>query len=189
MQLDSGRRIIVLQHRINNKNGFTIIELLIVIVVLGILAAIALPRFADLRDKALVSVIEQTAGALKSTSAIYHAEALVKDVSDGTLMVNGNSFDMRDGYIRGHWNLSWRYALDLSQQIPFTGVGTECSVNDLCGVGNQTTATGLPFSTGGVNGLVLVWPKGYRINQLCYAYYFNPETGAAPTIGSVTSGC
>ena len=37
----------------NNKRGFTLIEIVMVLVLLGILAAIAIPKYYDLRDKAI----------------------------------------------------------------------------------------------------------------------------------------
>ncbi len=169
--------------------GFTLIELIIVTVVLSIISAFALPRFVDLRQSARTYVIKKVAGVMRSTSAIVRAQAKVEGVESGSLSVDGYSFEVASGYIRGHWNRSWRYALDVGVVIDYTSANAECTVNDLCGVGNQRNATGLPFSTGGTRGLVLIWPKGYYISDLCYAYYFNPDTGAEPIIGSVTSGC
>ena len=56
-----------------NQGGFTLIELVIVIVLLGILAAVAVPRFIDLSDEAAQAAVEGVAGGLASASAINFA--------------------------------------------------------------------------------------------------------------------
>jgi MSHA pilin protein MshA len=55
------------------QRGFTLIELVMVIVILGVLAAVAIPKFVDLSDEAKVAALKGIAGAAGSASAINYA--------------------------------------------------------------------------------------------------------------------
>jgi len=57
-----------------NQAGFTIIELVVVIILLGILAATALPRFMDVTDEAHDSVVTGVYGGLQTGMSLYHAQ-------------------------------------------------------------------------------------------------------------------
>jgi MSHA pilin protein MshA len=78
------------------QSGFTLIELVLVIVILGILAAFALPKFADLSGDAEASACAGALGAVKSASGIAHAAYLAGGSTDPS--IEGTTYTMVNGY-------------------------------------------------------------------------------------------
>lgn len=74
---------------VRNERGFTLVELIIVIVVLGILAAVAIPKFLDLRGDAEQAAVSQMVASLESALSIYASRQIL---GDGTIAVH-NPFD------------------------------------------------------------------------------------------------
>lgn len=77
--------------------GFTLIELIVVIVILGIMAATALPKFADMSTEARVAKMQAAAGSLRTAAATSHALWLAKGKitpidMDGTSVVIENGY-------------------------------------------------------------------------------------------------
>ena len=87
----------------STQKGFTLIELVVVIVILGILAATAAPKFIDLTSDAKVSVMKGVEGSIESAISMVHAKAIIdgKTTStDGknTIEIDGKHYALVYGY-------------------------------------------------------------------------------------------
>jgi len=82
--------------------GFTLIELVIVIVLLGVVASVAIPKFINLRADAETAIVRDLRGSLSDSGNLVHAKAAIKHLDSGnnTLSLNGGEISIRGGYPR-----------------------------------------------------------------------------------------
>jgi MSHA pilin protein MshA len=81
------------------EGGFSWIELLVVIVILGILAMFAVPRFASLEGQARLAATQALAGSVRSGAALAHALWLAEDdPSSPSITMEGQAITMTFGY-------------------------------------------------------------------------------------------
>jgi MSHA pilin protein MshA len=79
------------------SSGFTLIELVVVITILGILAAFAVPRFIAMQTKAREAAIESLQGAVRSAASLTHSMWMVSG-QPGTVPMEGATITMTNGY-------------------------------------------------------------------------------------------
>lgn len=82
------------------SRGFTLIELVIVIIIVGIMAAFAIPRFANIARDARIAALNGLAGSLRSTAALVHGMALAQNKvgASGVIQLEGTFIGLANGY-------------------------------------------------------------------------------------------
>ena len=166
-----------------NNGGFTLIELIVVIVILGILAVTAAPKFIDLQSDARLATLNGMKAAINSAVSLTYGKSLVlgkekeKKVS---ITINGSPVSVCYGYPCA--------AATEIQKVLDIGVFDACSGNSTSGnstSGNSTSARDWCYTGGGdsESSIKIFVANGYSDNSKCYVEYKQPDaSGKAPTV-------
>ena len=110
----------------NKQKGFTLIELIIVIIILGILAAFAIPKYMSLDKEARISTVRGLDGAIHAAAEMVHSIAVAQAVAAGSSVNIGTGANIQlgaDGRYPAANDLGINAALSDTTGFTFNGGG------------------------------------------------------------------
>jgi MSHA pilin protein MshA len=120
-----------------NQRGFTLIELVMVIVILGVLAAVALPKFVNLKGDAQAAALQGVVGGIASASSVNYAARSVT-TANGTTTAGVSCSAAAAAILQG--GIPNGFTLDTGANVGTAGVATSCTVTQTDG-GKTAAAT------------------------------------------------
>ena len=152
------------------QSGFTLIELVIVIVVLGILAAIAIPRFISLQREARIAVIDSLFNSVRSGANLIYAKSAAEGESD--LASAAVDIDGTGPLGSVSTNFGYPQATSASMNLLFDSLSPRYA-----------------FSGGGAVGGAILTMNIDGIPTCAITYQSPAAAGATPVVGRLITGC
>ncbi|SHI22674.1 prepilin-type N-terminal cleavage/methylation domain-containing protein [Ferrimonas marina] len=184
------------------SKGFTLVELVVVIAVVGMLAATAAPRFISLSTDADQAAMRAMTGALRSTLSMTNMQIQLRPeqinaAASRFTLDSGEQIRLRGGIPDGRWNNTFIHLTDFeaTEQVN----SNSCDLDDVRWCVRQRGGgwfASRGYSADGMGRGFVIFPYGYQVNnQRCYLYYLNPNATTQPddpkagVIGSDFSEC
>ena len=122
------------------QSGFTLIELVMVIVILGILAATAMPKFVNMKEEAAVAALTGMAGGLTSANAVNYA---VRNLNAASGVVVANCTDVQDAL-----------AVSLPAEYSITAAAIAANETVVCLLTSTEVTVGSPIASFSGTGIL-----------------------------------
>lgn len=189
------------------NNGFTLIELIVVMVILGILAATAAPKFINLQSDARIAALSGLSGAIKSANNLFRSKAMVQGASfnsdwhqdcsyNSCVEVEGKKFHAKYGYmdrsivaymLANNPVSNFQNNIAAAHDTLCTALTTPCET-DWCDC--KATATGQD-KDGDVQIFVLSGfvPGNYATEKCYLRYHQATKEDEIPTVTIISDGC
>ena len=160
--------------------GFTLIELIIVIVILGILAVTAAPKFMNMQGDARKSVLNGMSASIKTAANLVYSKAIIAGVEKKARQVlaiqgvTGDSTDIAFGY----------------------PTAADTGILEVLDAKTSATGANAEWGRGALNGNYIMWPTGVAttaataITAACYIQYTPATSATVPPVYTVeATGC
>jgi len=160
--------------------GFTLIELIIVIVILGILAVTAAPKFMNLQGDARKSTVSSLSGAVKSAASMAYSKAIIA----GKDKVTTSTALAISGATGGTTNVLYGYP-----------TATDSGILTLLDISASATGASADWGAAATTTTYVLWPTGIAttaaaaVTAKCYVEYTPATSTTAAATATDTTGC